>query len=290
VRFAFVRGLVEARAGEFPVSVACDVLGVSRCGYYAWLRRPEPPRRSRKEELMKKIGSTHQDSRGLYGSPRVHAELKAGGVPVCENTVAKYMREAGIRSVTRRRFRVRTTDANHDHPVAPNLLARDFAAGAPDEKWAVDITYVPTGEGWLYLAGVLDLCTRRVVGWAMADHLRSELCEAALTMAAGNRRPGAGLLHHGDRGVQYCCAAYRALLERWSMSCSMSGVGDCYDNAAMESFWATLKRELVYLSEFATRAQATAAIFEFIECWYNRRRRHSSLGYLSPEQYEATLS
>ena len=281
---------MQAHAGEFPVAVACEVLGVSRCGYYAWLERPAPARQSRKEELMKKIESAYSGSRGLYGSPRVHAELKAGGVGVCENTVAKYMRESGIRSLTRRRFRVRTTDAKHGHQVAPNLLARDFAAAAPDERWVSDITYVATGEGWLFLAAVLDLCTRRVVGWAMADHLRAELCEHALTMAVGHRKPGTGLVHHSDRGVQYCCSTYRALLEQAGMTCSMSGVGDCYDNAAMESFWATLKRELVYLTAFATRAEATAAIFEFIECWYNRRRRHSSLGYLSPEQYEATLS
>ena len=293
MRFAFV----EAHAAEFPPAVACRVLGVSRCGYYAWLkRRPErpgsmrSPRRSRKEELMKKIEETHRGSRRLYGSPRVHAELEASGVGVCVNTVARYMRQAGIRSVTRRRFRVRTTDSGHGYPVAENVLARDFAAEAPDEKWAVDITYVPTGEGWLYLAGVIDLCTRKVVGWSMADHLRSELCEDALAMAVGNRRPGTGLVHHGDRGVQYCCHAYRSLLERNGMVCSMSRVGDCYDNAAMESFWATLKKELVYLSEFATHEEAKAAIFQFIECWYNRKRRHSSLGYLSPEQYEATLS
>jgi transposase InsO family protein len=287
VKFAFIR----ANAHAFGISVACVVLGVSRCGYYAWLGRPTTPaRETRKEELMKEIRSAHAAGRRLYGSPRVHAELAASGVEVCENTVAKYMREAGIRSVTHRRFRVRTTDSNHAHPVAPNVLARDFAADAPDEKWCVDVTYVTTGEGWLYVAAVLDLCSRKVVGWAMADHLRSELCEAALRMAVGNRRPGTGLVHHGDRGVQYCCHAYRALVDRAGMVCSMSGVGDCWDNAAMESFWSTLKKELVYLTEFATRAEAEASIFEFIEVFYNRERRHSSLGYLSPAAYEATLS
>ena len=286
MRFAFV----GANAGAFPIAVACAALGVSRCGYYAWLRRPTPVRRTRKADLMKEIESAHAASRQLYGSPRVHAELKAGGVAASENTVAKYMREAGLRSLTHRRFRVRTTDSNHDHPVAPNVLSRDFAADGPDEKWAVDVTYVMTGEGWLYVAAVLDLCTRRVVGWAMADHLRSELCEAALRMAVGNRRPGTGLIHHGDRGVQYCCHAYRRLLAEAGMVCSMSGVGDCWDNAAMESFWSTLKKELVYLTEFATRSEAEASIFEFVEVFYNRERRHSSLGYLSPQAYEATLS
>ena len=283
---------MKANAGrEFPASVACEVLGVTRGGYYAWLKRPPTPARgSRKEELMKKIESAHRESRRLYGSPRVHAELKASGECVCVNTVAKYMRAAGIRSVTHRRFRVRTTDSAHAHPVAENVLGRDFAADAPDRKWATDITYVPTDEGWLYLAAVIDLCSRKVVGWSMAEHLRSELCQAALTMAVGNRRPGTGLVHHGDRGVQYCCHAYRALLEQAGMVCSMSRAGDCYDNAAMESFWSTLKRELVYLRRFTTQEEAKAAVFEFIECWYNRKRRHSSLGYLSPQQYEATLS
>ena len=289
MRFAFVKANAGDHAGAFPVAVACRVLGVSRCGYYAWLKRPTPRRGSGKEFLMKEIASAHAASRQLYGSPRVHAELAAGGVAACVNTVAKYMREAGIRSATHRRFRVRTTDSNHGYPVAPNVLARDFTAAAPDEKWAVDVTYVMTGEGWLYVAAVLDLCTRKVVGWAMADHLRSELCEAALRMAVVHRRPGTGLVHHADRGVQYCCHAYRALLERAGMVCSMSGVGDCWDNAAMESFWSTLKRELVYLTEFATRSEAEASIFEFVEVFYNRERRHSSLGYLSPEAYEATL-
>jgi len=199
VRFGWIAG----QRTLYPLSVMCRALGVTRGGYYAWERRREQPpgeRERRRAELATEIRAVHHDSRRTYGSPRVYHELKARGVDVCENTVAKVMRQEGIRSITRRRFRVRTTDSSHAHPVAPNLLDRDFAAQAPDRKWAADITYVPTGEGWLYLAVVLDLCTRRVVGWAMADHLRSELCLDALDMALKRRRPGQGLLHHSDRG------------------------------------------------------------------------------------------
>jgi transposase InsO family protein len=228
----------------------------------------------------------------------VYQELKATEVPCCENTVARLMRERGIRSVVRRRFRVRTTDSTHAHPVAPNVLGRDFAAAAPDRKWAADITYVPTGEGWLYLAAVIDLCSRKVVGWAMGESLKADLCEEALAMALGRRRPGAGLIHHSDRGVQYACGLYRRLLEANGMVCSMSGRGDCYDNAVAESFFKTLKVELVYqqprqpggFNGYATRAEARRSVFEYIEVFYNRRRLHSSLGYKSPEAYEAGLN
>jgi putative transposase len=273
------------------VSDLCRTLGVTRSGYYAWLNRPASARAGRRKELVKKIREAHAAGRELYGSPRVHAELKASGVAVCENTVAKYMREEAIEARTHRRFRVRTTDADHDHPVADNVLARDFAADAPDAKWATDITYVPTDEGWLYLAAVIDLCSRRIVGWAMADHMRAELCLDALDMAVLHRRPDAGLLHHSDRGVQYCCDAYRARVDALSFVASMSRTGDCYDNAAMESFWGTFKRELVYQQpdgRFATREQAKRMIFEYVEVFYNRQRRHSAMGYKSPEQFEAS--
>ena len=238
------------------------------------------------------VRAAHADSRGTYGSPRVHAELDASGVPCCQNTVARVMRDLGIRSCAARKFRVRTTDAAHAHPVAPNLLDRDFAAAAPDRKWAADVTYVPTAEGWLYVAAVVDLCTRRVVGWAMADHLRAALCLDALDMALARRRPAAdaGLVHHSDRGCQYACGDYRRRLEEHGVACSMSRPGDCYDNAAVESFWSTLKRELVHHATYRTRAEATAAIFEWVECWYNRKRRHSALGYLSPDEFEAGLN
>jgi transposase InsO family protein len=212
------------------------------------------------------------------------------GESVCENTVAKLMKQKGIRSIVRRRFRVRTTQSSHAYPTAPNRLDRCFDQKLPNQAWAADITYVPTDEGWLYLASVIDLCSRRIVGWAMADHLRTELCADALTMALQSRKPGEGLMHHSDRGVQYACGEYRGLLEDHAMTCSMSGKGDCYDNAVMESFFKTLKSELVYQRKYATRAQAKASIFEYIEVFYNRKRRHSSLGYKSPVEYEASLN
>jgi transposase InsO family protein len=220
----------------------------------------------------------------------VYQALKARGEPVCENTVARVMREEGIRSIVRRRFRVRTTDSSHGHPVAPNVLGRAFDQPAADRAWAADITYVPTGEGWLYLAAVIDLCSRRVVGWSMGASLKAELCTEALEMAVRGRRPAAGLVHHSDRGCQYACGLYRRLLEAGGIVCSMSAAGDCYDNAVMESFFKTLKVELVYHRDYRTRAEAAQSIFEFIEVFYNRRRLHSSLGYVSPEQFEAGLS
>jgi len=293
VKFGWIKAHQGNGNGGWPVAVLCDVLGVSRSGYYAWRDRPAGAAARRRAELAAQVKAAHADGRGAYGSPRVHAELKARGVACCENTVAKVMREQGIRSIATRRFRVpRTTDAAHAHPVAPNLLDRDFAAAAPDAKWAADITYVPTGEGWLYLAAVIDLCTRRVVGWAMADHLRATLCTDALAMALARRDPppDAGLVHHSDRGCQYACGDYRRLLAGHGIACSMSRSGDCYDNAAMESFWSTLKRELVHHADYRTRAEATAAIFEWVECWYNRKRRHSALGYVSPAEFEAGLN
>jgi transposase InsO family protein len=200
------------------------------------------------------------------------------------------MREQEIRAKTRRKFVPRTTDGNHSQPVADNLLDRQFAAELPNLKWAVDITYVPTGEGWLYLAGVIDLCSRRIVGWSMADHLRTELVSDALSMAVVHRDPDEGLLHHSDRGVQYASEDYQYLLHSHGMEPSMSGKGDCWDNACMESFWATLKNELVNHEQYATREQARQSIFEYIEVFYNRKRLHSSLGYLSPEAFEASLN
>jgi putative transposase len=289
---------VREHRGRFPVGVTCRLLGVSRAGYYAWAARQgraEPgPRQKRRAELAEQIRAVHEASRRTYGSPRVYQELKAKEVACCENTVARVMRDAGIRSVVRRRFRVRTTDATLAHPVADNVLDRSFDLAEPDRAWAADITYVPTGEGWLYLAAVIDLCSRKLVGWAMGESLRAELCEEALEMALKRRRPGVGLVHHSDRGCQYACGLYRRLLEANGMVCSMSGRGDCYDNAVMESFFKTLKVELVYQQQeerggYATRAEARHSIFEFIEVFYNRRRLHSSLGYQSPEQFEAGL-
>jgi transposase InsO family protein len=275
------------------VALMCRVLGVSRGGYYAWAKGRAPgPRRKRRAELVGQVKSVYEESRRTYGSPRVYRALKAREVPCCENTVARLMREHEIRSVVRRRFRARTTDSSHAYPVAPHVLGRDFAAAAPDAKWAADITYIPTDQGWLYLGVVIDLCSRRVVGWSMGDSLKAELCTEALGMALKARRPAGGLVHHSDRGVQYACGLYRRLLEAHGIVCSMSGRGDCYDNAVAESFFKTLKVELVYQQpggRYATRAEARRSVFEYVEVFYNRRRLHSGLDYQSPEAYEAGL-
>jgi transposase InsO family protein len=200
------------------------------------------------------------------------------------------MKQAGIRSVMHRQFVARTTDSDHDLPVASNLLDRQFEARMPDQKWCCDITYVPTREGFLYLAAVMDVCSRKIIGWSMADHLRTELCLDALDMALRSRRPGGDLLHHSDRGVQYASVDYQRVLQSHGICVSMSRVGDCYDNAMMESFWGTLKTELVHHRDYRTRDEAGSSIFKYIECWYNRRRRHSAIGYKSPEEFEASLN
>lgn len=286
MRFAFI----TAHQAEFPVELMCRVLGVSRSGYYVWSRRPPSPQARRREQLTEQIRQAHQQSRQSYGSPRVYRELAAQGVPCCENTVAKLMRQAEIRSKAHRRFVVHTTDSRHDQPVADNTLDRQFHVDRPDRVWAADITYVPTAQGWLYLAVVLDLCTRRVVGWATADHLRAELASQALRMALTHRRPGGGLLHHSDRGVQYASEAYRSVLTRHGIEASMSRLGNCYDNAVVESFFSTLKRELVHHEHYANHREADRSLFEYIEVFYNRQRRHSTLGYRSPAEFEASLN
>jgi putative transposase len=283
VKYAFM----QEHLTDYPVKVCCTVLGVSRAGYYAWRGRPVSPRARRREALAAKIQRVHEEHRRVYGSPRVYRTLHDRGEKVCENTVAKVMQTRQIRAQSKKKFVPRTTDSDHDQPVAPNLLDRQFAAAAPNQKWVVDLTYIPTDEGWLYLAGVLDLGSRRIVGWAMAAHMRTELVSEALRMALLHRRPEAGLLHHSDRGVQYASADYVHLLHTHQMEISMSGKGDCWDNAAMESFWATLKTELVYREHYATRAQAQQSIFEYIEVFYNRQRLHSALGYVSPAAFEA---
>jgi putative transposase len=265
----------------------CQTLGVSRSGYYAWKGRPVSACRRRRERLVREIRRVHIDSRCTYGSPRVHAELADRRVRVCVNTVAKLMKQVNIASKIKRRFRVRTTDSSHDHPVSANLLGQRFAAERANQTWCCDITYVPTRQGFLYLAAVMDLYSRRIVGWSMADHLRTDLCRDAVEMAIASRVPRVGLLHHSDRGVQYASDDYRHLLESRGIRMSMSRVGNCYDNAAMESFFGKLKTELVYHEDYATLDAARRSIFAYIECWYNRRRRHSAIGYKSPEEFEA---
>jgi len=269
------------------VSIMCHVLEVSRKGYYAWLKRPLCARAQRRSQLLERIKEVHEQSRGSYGSPRVTVELNEAEIAVSENTVAKYMRESGIGVKPRRRFVPQTTDSDHDCPIAPNLLDQNFAAAAPDRKWACDLTYIWTDEGWLYLSVVIDLFSRRIIGWAMTEHLRGEGVAQALSMALARRRPAEGLLHHSDRGVQYACELYRSALEKHRITRSMSRSGNCYDNAMVESFFGTLKSELVHRTRYRTREQARSSVFEWIECWYNRRRRHSSLGYVSPEAFEA---
>jgi transposase InsO family protein len=265
----------------------CRILQVTPAGYYAWRDRPVSARARRAEELKAKIRQVHDQSGGTYGSPRVAVELKEQGMSVSENTVARYMRAVGIGVTPAKRFQPRTTDADHAHPIASNVLDRDFAAAAPDQKWAADLTYLWTDEGWLYLSVVIDLFSRRVIGWSMSDDLKATGVAEALSMALKRRKPDAGLLHHSDRGVQYACTDYRGLLDAHGIAASMSRPGNCYDNAVAESFFGTLKTELVHRTRYATRAQARASVFAWIECWYNRKRRHSSLGYLSPEAFEA---
>jgi putative transposase len=286
MKFAFIR----AHRAEFPVVDLCRVLEVSRSGFYRWAKSPLGERERRRLELGEAIVRVHASNRGVYGSPRVHRVLVGEGRTVCRNTVAKVMKARQIQARTHRRFRVRTTDSDHAHPIAPNLLGRHFKADKLDQVWMTDITCIPTDEGFLYLAGVMDLCSRRIIGWSMAGHMRSELVCDALNMALAARKPGADLLHHSDRGVQYACGEYQQLLAARGISVSMSGVGDCYDNAPTESLWGKLKTELVYLERFATRQQARAAIFDYIECFYNRVRLHSSLGYVSPERFEAGMT
>jgi putative transposase len=287
VKFAFIHTQLSQ---AYPVGLACDVLAVSRSGYYAWRDRPDGTRAKRRAELAAKVRSVHEANRRVYGSPRVCAALVASGERVCENTVAKVMREQQIRARTSRKLAPRTTDSRHGQPVAANVLDRQFDATLPDQKWAADITYVPTDQGWLYLAGVIDLCSRKIVGWSMAEHMRTDLVANALQMAITRRDPAPGLLHHSDRGVQYASDDYQRLLEIHGVTCSMSNKGDCWDNAVMESFWGTLKSEWVNHEHYATREQARVSIFEYIEVFYNRHRLHSSLGYVSPEQFEASLN
>jgi putative transposase len=282
MRFHFI----EDRRVDYPVRVLCDVLDVSRAGYYAWRSRPESARSAENRRLLEDIQQVHRDNRGRYGSPRVHVELNAQGHGVSRGRVERLMRRHGIRAIMARPRRVRTTDSRHDHPIAPNLLDRNFVAAAPNRIWLTDITYIDTDQGWLYLAGVMDLYSRKIVGWAMQDHLRTELPLMALSMAISAQRPGAGLVHHSDRGVQYASADYRGMVRSAGFRASMSRKADCYDNAPMESFFHTLKTELVHHQKYATREQAKRDIFAYIEGYYNRTRRHSAIGYISPIEME----
>jgi putative transposase len=278
--------LIEDQRDTFPVRVVCDVMGVSPAGYYAWRGRPESPRKAANRTLLTEIRRVHTTHRGRYGAPRIHAALRADGQTASRSRVERLMHHHGIRARTPRRFRVRTTDSHHDLPIAPNRLDQKFAAERPNQVWLADITYVPTEEGWLYLAVVLDLFTRKIVGWAMRDHMRAELTIPALTMAIQRQKPPPGLTHHSDRGRQYAAAGYRKVHDAAGMIQSMSRKGNCWDNAPMESCFGTLKTELVHQACYPTRDAARHDLFAYIEGYYNRQRRHSALGYITPEQAE----
>lgn len=266
---------------EFPVSVMCDVLDVSRSGYYAWLRRPESKRKAEDKALSKVIKEIHKDSNGEYGSPKIHKELRRRGTHCGRKRVARLMRKDGLKAKTIRKFKA-TTNSGHNLPVAENLLNRDFSPVAPNRAWVADITYIWTKEGWLYLAIVIDLFSRAVVGWSMSERMTRTLVMDAFIMAVKRRNPPPGLIHHSDRGSQYASADFQKLLEKCGAICSMSRKANCWDNAAAESFFALLKRALVFHCQYQTRAQARQSIFDYIERFYNRKRIHSSLGYRTP--------
>lgn len=277
---------IEQHRSDYPVRLLCQTLGVVRSGYYAWRRRP-----SRKEDpglpaLLEHIQRIHRLSRGTYGSPRVHAQLCAEGFHYNHKRIARLMRLKGLVG-RRKQRRVSTTDSRHTYPVAPNVLNRDFQTATTNRKWAADITYIPTREGWLYLAVVMDLYSRKIVGWSMQAHLTADLVENALRMALYEPQPDPGLLHHSDRGSQYASQQIRQLLAAHQITVSMSRTGNCYDNAVLESFFSTLKCEWVHFQDYPSRAQASRDIFAYIVGFYNRTRLHSTLGYRSPEQFEA---
>ena len=270
----------------WPVAWMCKRLDVSRSGFYAWAGRPPPARARRDQQLAVNIAAIHAQSRGTYGSPSIRDELVKAGEPVGKKRVARLMRDQGLSGKPPRRF-VRTTDSAHHLPVAKNLVQRHFEAEGPNRLWVADISYIATWEGFLYLAVVLDVFSRRVVGWAVADHMRTELPLEALAMALRDRRPPPGLVHHSDRGSQYASHDYQAALKQGAMLCSMSRKGDCWDNAMAESFFATIKNELLYRQAWPTKVRARAAINEYIACFYNGWRRHTGLGGVSPVKYEA---
>ena len=274
---------------EHSLPMLCELLLVSRSGYYQWRQRGlnPGPRAQEDQSLAAEVEAIHTRYRQVYGSPRIVRELRVQGRRHGRRRIARLMRQKGLCGRQKGRYRVQTTDSNHDHPVAPNRLAEAPTPTAPNQIWVADITYIETGEGWLYLAGVLDLYSRKLVGWSMSEWIDTPLVLNALNMAVCHRQPPPDLLFHSDRGVQYASGDFRAALAQASLVPSMSRRGNCYDNAAMESFWSTLKLELVYRRDFATHSQARAAIFDYIEAFYNRQRRHSALDFQSPVDFEA---
>jgi len=286
MKFSFI----EQHASTWPVNVMCRMLGVSRSGYYGWRDRAPSARTTANVALLHNVRRLQTRHQGRYGSPRMHAALRTEGHRCSRGRVERLMRRHRIRALAGRRFRPCTTDSRHYLPIAPNLLAQHFVATAPNRIRLADITYIATGEGWLYLAAVLDLATRKIVGWAMRDHMRTELPLAAMMMAAQRQRPGHGLICHSDRGSQYAAGAYVDYLAAIGATPSMSRTGNCYDNAPMESFFHTLKVELVHQCRWATQDEARQALFGYIEGYYNRHRMHSALGYLTPEQAEQCMT
>lgn len=280
VKYAFIHDHRE----EFEIQIMCEVLEVSRSGYYSWARRDLSIMLQKRLEIMWAIRGIFAESGQTYGSPRIYHALTSHGHQLSVGTVARYMRSMGITAATKKRFRVRTTDSKHDNPIAPNLLDQKFVAARPDEIWLSDLTYISTAEGWLYLVTVMDLCTRKIVGWNLSTSLAADGAIAALDMAVKQRNPPVGLIFHSDRGVQYACSEFRAKIAEYGMIQSMSRKGNCYDNAPMESFFHTFKTEHVYRHDFEklTNSEANISVFRWIECFYNRKRLHSSLGYQSP--------
>jgi putative transposase len=269
----------------FPLKFLCGQLGVSRSGFYAWQKRPVSARASEDQSLLEHIRNVFTEHKGRYGSLRITNDLRKKGMPVGRNRVARLMREHSLIAKRHKRH-VKTTDSNHKQPVADNLLARDFKTTAPNQKWLTDMTYIATLSGWLYLVVILDLFSRRVVGWSMSHHKGSEMACSALQMAVNNREPPKGLLHHSDRGSEFASHNYQEAIRRCAMVCSMSRKGNCWDNAPMESFFGTMKSELQELATPQSSTKAQVLIFEYLEGYYNRRRSHSSLGYISPVEYE----
>lgn len=286
MKYRFIRDHV----GQFSVWRMCRVFGVSRSGYYSWQSRRPSARRQDNHRLLQEIRQIHGAAKGRVGSPAVFHELLARRVRCSRKRVERLMRDNGLRSCHGRRFRPATTQSNHRFPVAANLLNQQFTETRPDKVWLTDITYIRTREGWLYLAAVLDLGTRMIVGWSAGKDLSRQLTIRALTTAIRRRHPPSGLLHHSDRGVQYACHDYQALLNRHGFVPSMSRKGNCYDNAVMESFFHTLKVELVHRENYRTQLQATNDLFEYVEIYYNRKRRHSSLNYMTPSEYDEHAS
>lgn len=280
---------ILAEKALYPITLMCQVLGVSRSGFYAWLARPQSTRERSDRQLAVQVAAVHERSRKRYGSPRVHAELRAKGVRVGKKRVARLMRQNGLQARGKRRFR-KTTDSKHSHPIAPNLVAREFEVDAPDRVWVTDVTAIWTLEGWLYLAAILDLFSRRVVGWATSSSNDTELALDALRLAFRQRRPAPGLVHHSDRGSPYASSDYRAALRAHGIVASMSRKGDCWDNAVAESFFGTLRAELIDDERYPTRESCRRSIEAYVDDFYNIERRHSFLGYLNPIEFELRSS